>query len=76
MSTHPATESIHERLRQAQEETRVILMIDGRPDIAEMAEIIHPESRWEGRRNMDRYMDKGTWQTKGPGFRQKRPLRG
>ena len=39
MSTCPATESIHERLKQAQEETHVVLMIDGRPDIVEMAEI-------------------------------------
>ena len=70
MSIHPTAESICERLKQAQKETLVILTIEGRPNIVEMNETSPPESCWEGMRSMDRYMDNGTWQTKGPGFRR------
>ena len=62
--------SIHERLKQAQEETQVLLTIDGRPNIVEMCETHLPASFWEARRTMDRYLDEGTWKSAGPGFQR------
>ena len=62
--------SIHERLRQAQEETQVLLTIDGRPNIVEMCETHLPTSRWESWRTMDRYLDEGIWKSAGPGFQR------
>ena len=62
-------ESICTRLKQAQEETRVVLTIDGTPKIVAMDEDCPPESFWEGRRDMDRLLDRGTWQTDGSGFK-------
>lgn len=67
---HPDLESIHERLNQAQQETRVVLTVGGRPSIHEMHESSPPDSCWEGRRSMDRYLDDGVWQTEGPGFQR------
>ena len=68
----PTVESIYERLKQAQQETLVVLTIEGRPYNVEMDETSHPESFWQGRRDMDRFMDVGTWQTEGIGFQQLR----
>ena len=68
----PTIKSIYERLEQAQKETRVVLTVEGRPNIVEMDEICSPESCWQSRRDMDRLLDKGTWQTEGPGFKQLR----
>ena len=70
MSMYLDVESIYDRLRQAQEETLVVLMIDGRANIVEMNETSPPKSCLESIRNMDCYMDKGIWQTKGPGFQR------
>ncbi len=72
MSVPPSIESIFERLKQAQQETQVVLTIDGRSNILEMDEASPPESCWEGRRSMDRFLDEGTWRTDGPGFRRLR----
>ena len=72
MSMRPTIESICERLEQAQKETHVALTLDGRPNIVEMNELRRPESRRDGGRNIDRYMDEGTWQTEGPGFQRLR----
>ena len=63
-------ESIYERLKKAQEDTLVVLTIEGRPNIVEMKEASPPESCWEGRQRVDCYMDEGIWQTKGLGFQQ------
>ena len=62
--------SINERLKQAQEETQVLLTIDGRPNIVEMCETHPPASCWEARRTMDRYLDEGIWKSAGPGFQR------
>ena len=72
MNTGPTIESIHERLKRAQKETRVVLDVEDRPSIVEMDGTSPPESCWEGRRAMDRFMDCGAWQTTGPGFQQLR----
>lgn len=69
---NPTVESIRRRLEQAQKETRVVLTVDGRPNIVEMDVTSPPASRWEGRLDMDRFVDTGTWQTTGPGFKQLR----
>ena len=61
---------IYKRLEQAQEESHVVLTIGERPIIVEMNETSPPESCWEGRRSMDRYLDEGIWRTDGPGFRR------
>ena len=63
---------IVECLKQAQEESRIVLTINGIPNIEEMGECDPPESIWKGRRAMDRFLDEGTWQTEGPGFKQLR----
>lgn len=70
MSVKPALESISERLKQAQEETCVAVTIEGRPRLDEMHETSPPNSPWEGKRSVDRYLDKGDWKTKGPGFQR------
>ena len=62
--------SIHERLKQAQEETQVLLTIDGRPNVVEMCETYLPTSRWESWRTLDRYLDDGIWKSAGPGFQR------
>ncbi|MCY4381823.1 MAG: hypothetical protein OXE44_01580 [Nitrospinae bacterium] len=72
MSVPPSIESIFERLKKAQQETQVVLTIDERPNILEMDEASPPESCWEGRRSMDRFLDEGIWRTDGPGFRRLR----
>ena len=60
--------SIHERLKQAQEQTHVVLTIDGRPSIEEMSATSPPETCWAGRQTADRFLDEGVWKTDGPGF--------
>ena len=65
-------ETIYERLEQAQKDTRVVLMVEGRPNVVEMDEMSPPENCWEGRRAMERFVDAGVWQTTGPGFQQLR----
>ena len=65
-----STDAITERLKQAQEETQVLLTIDGRPNIVEMSETRSPESCWQARRSMDRYLTEGTWRSAGAGFQQ------
>lgn len=70
MSMRPHVESIYDRLIQAQKETLVVLMTDGRPHFVEMNQTRPPESHWEGKREMNRYMDKGRWQTTGSGFQR------
>lgn len=70
MSMSPGLESIYERLKQAQEETRVVVTVDGRPSVHEMHETSPPDSCWDGRRSMDRYLNEGVWQTEGPGFQR------
>ncbi len=72
MSMNPSVESIGKLLKQTQEETRVVLTIEGRPNIVAMNEDCPPESYWEGRRAIDRFLDEGIWETVGPGFRQLR----
>ena len=72
MSMKPTIESIYERLEQAQKETSVALSIEGRPNIVEMCGTSPPESFWKGRKDMDRFMDEGVWQTAGPGFQRLR----
>ena len=72
MSGGPTVESVYERLKQAQKETFVALTIEGRPNIVEMCGTSPPESFWKGRKDMDRFMDEGIWQTAGPGFQQLR----
>ena len=57
---------------QAQKETRVVLIIEERPNRVAMDECDPPESFWEGRRAMDRFLDKGAWETVGPGFKRLR----
>lgn len=71
-SVNPTIESIYERLEQAQKETRVVLTVEGRPNIVEMDVTCPPMSHWEERGDMDRFLDVGTWQTTGPGFQQLR----
>ena len=63
---------IVERLKQAQEESRVVLTIDGRSNIVTMDECDPPESFWNSRRAMDRFLDEGIWETVGPGFKRLR----
>ena len=70
MTQTPTADSIHERVVRAQEETRVVLTIDGRPNILEMDEISPPKSNFAGRRSMDRFMEEAIWQTEGPAFRR------
>ena len=65
-------DSIYERLELAQKETRVVLTVEGKPNVIEMDVTSPPVSRWEGRREMDRFLDEGTWQATGPGFQQLR----
>ena len=61
-------ESIHELLRKAQEDTRVLLVIDGKPRIVEMDSPSPPETSREGRLEMVRYIRDATWQATGPGY--------
>ena len=63
----PTIESIYERLEKAQEETRLVLTVEGGPNIVGMDEICRPDSCWQSRQDLDRFLDKGIWQTEGRG---------
>ena len=65
-------ESITDRLKRAQDEAQVVLVIDGRPKIVAMNETTPPESHWQGGKELDRFLDEGTWRTDGPGFTELR----
>ena len=65
-----STDAITERLKQAQEETKVLLTINGRPNIIEMSEIQSPESCLQARISMDRYLTEGIWKSTSAGFQQ------
>ena len=70
MNKNSTAKSTRELLKLAQEQTSVVLTIDGRPAIVEMHDPSPPETCREGRLDMDRYLDKANWRTTGPGFQQ------
>ena len=61
---------IIERLEQARAETQVLLTVNGRPNILEMRETSPSSSHWRARRDLDRYLDEGSWKSTGPAFRE------
>ena len=70
MNKNSIAKSTCELLKLAQEQTVVVLSIDGRPVIVEMHDASPPETCREGRLDMDRYLDEANWETTGLGFRQ------
>ena len=70
MNKNSTAKSTRKLLKLAQEQTSVVLTIDGRPAIVEMHDPSPPETCREGRLDMDRYLDKANWRTTGPGFQQ------
>ena len=72
MTTSPSIEAICDLLKLAQQQTDVVVTIDGRPNVVEMNDPDPPESCWQARSDMDRYLGEATWKTTGPGFERLR----
>ena len=70
MRACPTIASIHERLKQAQKDTLVILPTHGASEIVAMNDVVPPKSRWIGEQTLDRYIDHGSWRTSGTGFQR------
>ncbi len=61
--------NIQQLLKQAQEESFVLLPIDGEPAVTRMDEPEAPTTSFQARKRMDRYLA-ATWKTDGPGFQR------